>query len=123
VAERHGTIVGIGQVRQHSDGAHELASLVVQPSLQGHGIARRIVDALLADDPGEMYTLIDRRFTRHFQRWGFYVVDTGELPRSILRTYRLGRAVTGIASTLARGRVRIVPLKRKQKESPRSLTR
>lgn len=112
VAQRHGTIVGCGQVRVHADGARELASLVVQPTVRGQGVAGGIIDALLADDSGEMYTLIDRRFARHFQRWGFHVVDPDRLPRSVMRTYRIGRIVTGIASVVTRRRIRIVPLKR-----------
>ena len=112
VAERHGTIVGLGQVRVYGDGARELASLVVQRSVRGQGVATAIIDALLADDRGVMYTLIDRRFTQHFQRWGFHVVDPSELPPSVMRTYRIGRVVTGLASALTRRRVRIVALKR-----------
>jgi N-acetylglutamate synthase-like GNAT family acetyltransferase len=112
VAERNGSIVGVAQVRVHRDGTHELASLVVRPSLQGRGIASRMIAALLADDRGEMYTLIDRRFADHFRQWGFLPVDSGRLPRSMLRTYRIGRVVTGIASILTRKRVRIVPLRR-----------
>ena len=112
VAERHGTTIGGGQVRVYADGARELASLVVQRTLRGQGVASDIVDALLANDHGEMYALIDRRFTHHFQHWGFHVVDTDELPPSVMRTYRVGRIVTGLASVLTRRRIRIVPLKR-----------
>jgi N-acetylglutamate synthase-like GNAT family acetyltransferase len=112
VAERHATIVGAGQIRVHTDGARELASLVVQDSVRGQGVASDIIDALLADNRGEMYTLIDRRFTRHFQRWGFHVVDTEQLPRSMMRTLRFGRVVTGLAAVLTGRRMRIVPLKR-----------
>jgi N-acetylglutamate synthase-like GNAT family acetyltransferase len=112
VAERHGTIVGLGQVRVYGDGARELASLVVQRSVRGQGIASDIVGALLADDRREMYTLIDRRFAQHFQRWGFHIVDPGELPRSVMGTYRVGRVVTALGSALTRRRVRIVALKR-----------
>jgi N-acetylglutamate synthase-like GNAT family acetyltransferase len=112
VAERDRTIVGIGQVRIYPDGSHELASLVVQPTLRGRGVAAGVIDELLSDDHGDVYTLIDLPFTQRFQRWGFRVIDPGALPRSISRTYRIGRVVTGTAAVVTRRRVRIVPLKR-----------
>ena len=112
VAERDGTVVGCGQVRVYADGARELASLAVERSSRGQGIASDIIDTLLADDRDDTYTLIDRRFARHFRRWGFHTVDPGELPRTVLRTYRIGRTVTALASVLTRRRIRIVPLKR-----------
>jgi N-acetylglutamate synthase-like GNAT family acetyltransferase len=112
IAETDQEIVGVAQVRLHLDGAHELASLVVQPAVRGQGIATSLIDALLAEECSEVYTLIDRRFRPHFERWGFRVVDPGQLPRSVSRTYRIGRAVTTVASLLRREPIRIVPLKR-----------
>lgn len=112
VAEEDGAIVGVGQIRLYRDGAHELASLVVQPSTRGEGVATALVDALLADDHGEVYTLIDRRYTGHFARWGFREVAPTRLPRSLIRVYRLGRIVTGVGSLLTRRRIRIVALRR-----------
>lgn len=112
VAQLDEKVVGVGQVRLHSDGAHELASLVVQPSFRGQGVAGGIIDNLLADDHGDVYTLIDRSFIQHFQRWGFHLVEPDELPRSMMRTLRVGRIVTGVATLVTRRRLRIVPLKR-----------
>jgi N-acetylglutamate synthase-like GNAT family acetyltransferase len=112
VAERDGVVVGCGQLRVHADGARELASLVVDRSNQGRGVASDIIDALLADDREDIFTLIDQRFVRHFRRWGFHAVDPGELPRTVFRTYRIGRIVTSLAPVLTRRRIRIVPLKR-----------
>lgn len=117
VAETDREIVGVAQVRLHSDGAHELASLVVQPASRGQGIAAALIDALLAEERGEVYTLIDRRFRPHFERWGFRAVDPGQLPRSVSRVYRVGRVVTAIGSLLNRERIRIVPLKRSSSTS------
>jgi N-acetylglutamate synthase-like GNAT family acetyltransferase len=112
VAETDQEIVGVAQVRLHPDGAHELASLVVQAGMRGQGIATALIDALLAEERGEVYTLIDRRFGPHFERWGFRAVDPRQLPRSVSRIYRIGRAVTTVASLLRREPIRIVPLKR-----------
>jgi N-acetylglutamate synthase-like GNAT family acetyltransferase len=110
VAERDSRAVGVAQLRRHSDGATELASLVVEPDARRHGIAMQMVDVLLADEGGPVYTMIDRRFVEHFTRWGFAPVDPGQLPRSVSRGYRIGRVVTAVGSVLRRQRIRIVPL-------------
>jgi N-acetylglutamate synthase-like GNAT family acetyltransferase len=112
IAERDGRAVGLAQLRGHPDGATELASMVVDPECRGRGIAMRLVDALLADERAPVYTLIDRRFADHFARWGFARVDSGQLPRSVLRVYRIGRVVTAVGSVLRRQRIRIVPMVR-----------
>ena len=104
--------VGAGQLRLHSDNSLELASLVVEPDARGLGIASRIVEALLADERCQVHTLIDRRYVDHFARWGFVRVDPSLLPRSVHRTYRIGRVVTAVGSLLRRRRIRLVPLVR-----------
>ena len=118
VAERDGLIVGVAQVRVHTDGARELASLAVAPPARDHGVATRLVDALLRDQTTDVYTLVDRRFVGHFRRWGFDQVDAAQLPRSVRRVHRIGRIVTTVASVLARQRIRIVPLRRPGAGSP-----
>jgi amino-acid N-acetyltransferase len=113
VGERDGRAVGVAQLRRHSDGTKELASLAVEPGAREHGIATQMVDALLADEIAAVYALIDRRFVDHFARWGFRQVGPSELPRSVSRTYLIGRAVTTLGSLLRWQRIRIVPLLRR----------
>jgi N-acetylglutamate synthase-like GNAT family acetyltransferase len=112
VAELDGQTVGVAQLRRYSDGATELASLVVDPDKRGHGIATHMIDALLTGEQEPVYTLIDRRFVEHFTRWGFAPVEPSQLPRSVSRGYRIGRVVTAVGSLLRRQRIRIVPLLR-----------
>jgi len=113
IAEHDRRVVGVAQLRRHVDGATELSSLVVEPDVRRQGVARRMVDALLADERGPVYTLIDRRFVQHFTRWGFAPVDPSQLPRSMSRGYRIGRVVTAVGSVLLRQRIRLVPLLRR----------
>jgi N-acetylglutamate synthase-like GNAT family acetyltransferase len=112
VGERDGRAVGVAQLRRHSDGTKELASLAVEPGAREHGVATQMVDALLAGETAAVYALIDRRFVGHFARWGFRQVGRSELPRSVSRIYLIGRAVTTLGSLLRRQRIRIVPLLR-----------
>ena len=112
IAERDGRGVGVAQLRRHSDGATELASLIVEPDVRRQGIAAQMVDALLTEERAPVYTMIDRRFAEHFTRWGFAPVDPSQLPRSVSRVYRIGRVVTAVGSLLRRERMSIVPLLR-----------
>lgn len=113
IAERDGRAVGVAQLRRHSDGAIELASLVVEPDVRGQGIAGQLVDVLLAGEQASVYTMIDRRYAEHFTRWDFTPVDPSQLPRSVSRVYRIGRLVTAVGSVIRRERIRIVPLLRR----------
>jgi N-acetylglutamate synthase-like GNAT family acetyltransferase len=112
IAEAGGAPIGVAQVRRHPDGARELASLVVLAEHRDRGVAARMIDALLTDEPGPVFTLIDRRYAQHFRRWDFHPVDPDELPRSMARQLRIGRVVTAIGSLLTRRRIRLLPLRR-----------
>jgi N-acetylglutamate synthase-like GNAT family acetyltransferase len=112
VGERDGRAVGVAQLRRHSDGTKELASLVVEPGARGQGIATHMVDTLLAGETAAVYALIDRRYAGHFARWDFRQVGRGDLPPSVHRIYLIGRVVTALGSLLRRQRIRIVPLLR-----------
>jgi N-acetylglutamate synthase-like GNAT family acetyltransferase len=79
VADRGGELIGAAQVRRHPDGSRELASLVVRPQERGHGIAGTMIDTLLADEPGPVFTVVDRRYAEHFRSWDFDPVDPAHL--------------------------------------------
>ena len=48
VAVIGGRVIGAVQMRRHSDGSRELGSLVVSKEARGHGLASRMIDALLS---------------------------------------------------------------------------
>jgi N-acetylglutamate synthase-like GNAT family acetyltransferase len=112
VAEEDGRLIGVAQVRCHSDGTHELASLVVRPEHRGERIATRMIDTLLAEELDQTFMLVDRPFAEHYARWGFREIGPRALPRSVAREYLIGRVVTMIGSVIVRRRIRIVPLVR-----------
>jgi amino-acid N-acetyltransferase len=112
VADRGGELVGAAQVRRHPDGSRELASLVVRPQDRGHGIAGAVIDTLLADEPGPVFTVVDRRYAEHFRSWDFDPVEPARLPPSMRIQLRIGRVVTGVGSLLLHRRIRLQPLRR-----------
>ena len=112
IAEAGASPIGVAQVRRHPDGGRELASLVVLSEHRDRGVAARLIDALLADEPGPVFTLVDRRYAQHFTRWDFHPLDPADLPRSMTRQLRIGRLATAIGSLLTHRRIRLQPLRR-----------
>jgi GNAT superfamily N-acetyltransferase len=85
-----GRIAGIGQVKQHGDGSRELASIAVIPERQGQGIASRIIQALLAREPGPLYLTCRPELEPFYKRFGFRpVTSLSAMPPYFRRIYRL----------------------------------
>jgi N-acetylglutamate synthase-like GNAT family acetyltransferase len=79
VAEEQGRIVGVGQVKEHSDGSRELASIAVIPESRGKGIATAVVNALLARESVVLYLTCRRQMEPFYNRFGFTTVGRNEL--------------------------------------------
>lgn len=112
VIDRGGQLVGAAQLRQHQDGSRELASLVVRTHYRGQGLAGAMIDSLLADEAGPVYTLVDRRYAEHFRSWNFHRVDPASLPPTMRAQLRIGRLATAVGSLLTRRRIVLQPLLR-----------
>jgi N-acetylglutamate synthase-like GNAT family acetyltransferase len=81
VADDDGAIVGLGQVKAHGDGSRELASIAVVPARQGQGIARALIETLLAREPGVvLYLTCRRELEGLYKRFGFRRVKRAEYP-------------------------------------------
>jgi len=65
VAEDGGRIVGLVALKTHPD-CRELCALGVEPDLRGRGTARALVEALMAEAPGDVHlaTIIPGFFER-----------------------------------------------------------
>jgi N-acetylglutamate synthase-like GNAT family acetyltransferase len=74
VAEERGKIVGLVALKEHPD-CRELCALGVEPRLRGRGLAKTLVEALVAAAPGDVHlaTIIPGFFTR----CGFHIIRTG----------------------------------------------
>ncbi len=79
LAEDAGRIVGLVALKKHPDSL-ELCALGVEPARRGLGIARALVEALMASAPGDVHlaTVIPGFFEAcHFER-------TSDVPRSFI---------------------------------------
>ena len=102
VAEDEGQVVAVGQVKPHSDGSRELASIAVIPSRQRRGLGRRIICALLAREQGPLYLVCMDHNDSYYRQFGFRRVEAPALPPALRRIYQLGRVFTALAIRLAR---------------------
>jgi N-acetylglutamate synthase-like GNAT family acetyltransferase len=99
VAEEDGEIIGIGQVKPHGDGTRELASIAVIPSRRKQGIARVIIDELLARENGAVYLTCRDELESFYARFGFRRIAPSEMPpyfRRIMRLAKIFGALRGV---------------------------
>jgi len=88
-----GEVIGCGQIKPHKDDSRELASIAVTPAWRGNGVARLIIEHLMAVSPGPLYLTCRARLGPFYERFGFRVVGEGEMTRSFRRLSRLARLV------------------------------
>ncbi len=72
-------VIACGQVKPHVDGSQELASIVVAPDWRGHGLARRLLEHLLAAHPGEMHLMCLSSMGPFYEKFGFAAAKDEDL--------------------------------------------
>jgi len=87
--DQHDRLAGCAQVKPHGDGTRELASLAVQPAYRGQGVARRLIEYLLAHHPPPLYLTCRSRLQPFYEKFGFRVVSPQELTPYFRRILRL----------------------------------
>lgn len=80
-----GEFIGCGQVKQHQDGTWELASIAVQPSWQGQGVGRAIIEALLARHKGELYLMSISVLKPLYEKFGFVEIEREHMTKYFRR--------------------------------------
>jgi N-acetylglutamate synthase-like GNAT family acetyltransferase len=95
VAEEDREIIGVGQVKSHSDGSRELASITVAPARQRAGIGAAVINALLAREAGVVLHLSCRReLESYYERFGFRRIAQAAYPPYFRRTTSLVNLIT-----------------------------
>ena len=99
-----GKVIGCGQVKLHSDGSRELASIVVAAGSRRQGAARAIIERLLAENPGRLYLTCRSSLQPFYHRFGFQAVVEDEMPpyfRRISFLFKLARRLLRLPESLA----------------------
>ena len=108
VDEASGDVVGTGQVKAHRDGSRELASIATVPAYQRRGIARRIVERLLAEHPDTLYLTCQSTLGPFYEQFGFRAIGEEEWAPYFRRLKKLA----GVFELLSRGDVTLLVMKR-----------
>lgn len=88
-----GAFIGCGQLKPHADGSLELASLAVVPAWRGRGVARLIIQALMAKAPRPLYLTCRGELGSFYEKFGFRVLRPDEMPPYFRRLSRLAGIV------------------------------
>ncbi len=82
-------LLGCGQIKPHTDGSLELASLAVQPHRQNQGIGRALIRRLLVEAPLPLYLMCRASLGRYYELFGFHTVGPDAMPASLRRIWRV----------------------------------
>jgi N-acetylglutamate synthase-like GNAT family acetyltransferase len=88
-----GKILGCGQLKPHGKDVIELASIAVEPSHQHQGVARVIIEYLIAQGPRPLYLTCRSRLGSFYEKWGFRSIESAEMPAYFRRLSRLVNAL------------------------------
>jgi amino-acid N-acetyltransferase len=101
-------IIGVGQVKPHSDGSRELASIAVVPEWQGNGVGGAIIRALLSRETGPLYLMCIADREHYYERFGFKRLDHPAVPPYFRRLMLLAP----VLRLLSLNRVRVIVMGR-----------
>lgn len=88
-----GEMLGCGQLKPHGDGSIELASIAVRAAVRGTGIARAIIEHLIAQAPRPLYLTCRSKLGPFYEKWGFHTIGLNEMPPYFRRITRLVRTM------------------------------
>jgi N-acetylglutamate synthase-like GNAT family acetyltransferase len=89
VAVSRGDMIGCAQLKPVPGGLTELASLAVQPTHRHQGIARALIEHLLANTPRPVYLTCRSGLGGLYEKFGFRALEADETPRYYQRLQRL----------------------------------
>ena len=91
-----GMMRGCGQLKPHGKEIVELASIAVVPSDRGKGIARAIIEYLIAKAPRTLYLTCRSGLQSFYEKWGFRVIVLDEMPPYFRRLSRFANTMLGV---------------------------
>jgi N-acetylglutamate synthase-like GNAT family acetyltransferase len=110
IAEDHGKIVGIRQVKIHKNGTREVASGVVIPEYRHLGISARLMHEILAQENTPLYLMCNEKWVQYYEQFGFRRIARSELPSDFGKEYGIARIITGIVSLFIADKLNIIPM-------------
>jgi N-acetylglutamate synthase-like GNAT family acetyltransferase len=92
--------IGCAQVKPHKDGTRELASIVVVEPWRGRGVARALIEHLMAQHGRPLWLTCTSSLIPLYQKFGFReLTDNADLSPYFRRLARLARLILFFART------------------------
>ena len=91
-----GEMRGCGQLKPHGKEIVELASIAVMPSDRSLGVARAIIEHLIAKAPRPLYLTCRSGLQPFYEKWGFRVIALDEMPAYFRRLSRFANTMLGM---------------------------
>jgi N-acetylglutamate synthase-like GNAT family acetyltransferase len=87
-----GELLGCGQIKPHSDGSVELASIAVTQKARGAGIARAIIEKLISRETiRPLYLMCRAKLEPLYNKFDFRVINVEEMPKYFQRIHHLAK--------------------------------
>ena len=80
-----GQVIACGQIKPHGGGIRELASIAVNPSHQGQGLTRAVIEKLLANVERPVYLMCLSKMEGLYVKFGFRPLPHAAMPRYFQR--------------------------------------
>jgi len=101
LAEDAGQVVATGQIKAHSDGSHELASIATRPTHQKRGLASQIVRRLMKHYSQQtrepLYLFCGNHNVSFYERFGFVEIKRPNMPPYFKRISQLSSLLEAFA--------------------------
>lgn len=91
-----GNLAGCGQIKQHGAEIRELASIVVTPEFRGKGVARLVIEQLLAETEMPIYLMCRSKLGIFYERFGFQPLAVKEMPAYFRRISTLANVFSAM---------------------------
>ena len=100
VVDEEDQLIGCGQIKPHKDGSRELASIAVQRAWRNQGVAKAIIDKLIAEATPPIWLTCRHKLTVFYEPFGFREVeDLSTMPPYFKRVARLFQFLQWISRT------------------------
>ena len=84
-----GQVIACGQIKPHGGNIYELASIAVSPEYRGLGLARAVMERLLAESTRPMYLMCISHNGPMYEKFGFQVIEGKQMPRYFARIKKI----------------------------------
>jgi N-acetylglutamate synthase-like GNAT family acetyltransferase len=98
--DEHGEVIGCGQVKVHRGGAKELASIVTVPEWRRRGVAKALIERLMAESGPPLWLTCRSSLVSFYQRFGFRDVGPEEEQPPYFRRIRKVAATLALLASL-----------------------